>query len=322
MTLKLVDRAFKSFFGKLKSENVKDKSKVKIPKYLKKDGRQVCIFTKQTLWFSEKGFVRLAKIKTLIPLPEGFSKEKILLLQIVPKVNHISVEFIYSKDEKPQKENDRFAGIDLGVNNLAALTSNVFAPVIFSGKPLKSVNHFYNKRKAKLTSESKNVQTNRIKRLHRKRNNKVKDYLHKISRKIVNHLVSNDIGTLIIGYSKGWKQETNLGKVNNQNFVSIPHLTFVNMLKYKCELEGIKVVLQEEAYTSKCSFFDNEEIGSHESYLGKRVKRGLFLRSSGSYVNADVNASYNIIKKATGREKEWFFLNSVQASVMPLVARP
>lgn len=140
--------------------------------------------------------------------------------------------------------------------------------------------------------------SNRIKRLTYKRNNKVNDYLHKSSRILVNHLVSNNVSTLVIGKNTSMKQDINLGKKTNQNFVQLPIFKFADILKYKCELQGIKVIFNEESYTSKCSFFDNEEIQKHENYLGKRVKRGLFRTSTGKFINADVNGSYNIMKKA------------------------
>ena len=121
--------------------------------------------------------------------------------------------------------------------------------------------------------------------------------MHKASRYIVNHLVENQIGNLVIGYNTGWKQDTNLGRVNNQNFVSIPFVKFINMLKYKCKLVNINVDIIKEAYTSKCSFLDNESIEKHDTYLGKRVYRGLFKSAKGILINADVNGSLNIMKK-------------------------
>ena len=111
-------------------------------------------------------------------------------------------------------------------------------------------------------------------------------------------MVQNDIHCLVIGKNDGWKQEANIGKANNQNFVSIPHSRFVEMISYKCERKGIEVRLQEESYTSKCSFLDNESIEKHETYVGKRIKRGLFRSGEGKLINADVNGAYNILRKA------------------------
>ena len=136
------------------------------------------------------------------------------------------------------------------------------------------------------------------KKLSNKRNNKVNDYLHKASKYIVSDLQSKCITTLIIGKNMGWKTQCNIGKQNNQNFVQIPHSRFIDMLIYKCEKVGITVKLQEESYTSKCSFLDMEEICKHDTYFGKRVKRGVYISKNSVIINADVNGSYNILRKA------------------------
>ena len=131
----------------------------------------------------------------------------------------------------------------------------------------------------------------------KKRNNKIKDYFHKTSHMLINYSKINNIGTIIIGYNKEWKQESNMGARNNQTFVSIPHLQLIRMIQYKAQLAGIEVVLTDESYTSKCSALDNESIGKHDTYMGKRVKRGLFQSSKGIKINADVNAAMNILRK-------------------------
>ena len=136
-----------------------------------------------------------------------------------------------------------------------------------------------------------------MERLTNKRTRKIDHYLHTASRCIIDLLVNEEIGTLVIGYNQEWKQEVNIGKRNNQNFVSIPFARFIYMLTYKAQLVGIRVVMTEESYTSKCSFLDFEPIGKHEVYQGKRVKRGLFRSATGKQYHADVNGSYNIIRK-------------------------
>ena len=186
------------------------------------------------------------------------------------------------------------------MNNLATVTfNNGDNPLIINGRLLKSINQFYNKKKAYYQSKLKNRYTSkRINKLTHKRNNKVNDYLHKSSHMLVNQLVSKNVSTLVIGKNTSMKQDINIGKKNNQNFTQLPIFKFADILKYKCELQGIKVIFNEESYTSKCSFFDNEEIMKHENYLGRRIKRGLFRTSTGRLINADVNGSYNIMKKA------------------------
>lgn len=305
-TQKLVDQNFKSFFALLKK---KDK-KARIPRYLDKDGRQVVQFTKQAISFNNRnvpnGYIRLSGLSFLI-------KTKVNSVQaarIVPKKGYITVEILYEIKNEPVVENDRYASIDIGVDNLASVTSNVFHPFIVNGKPVKSINHYYNKKLAKLQSKHRN-RTHRMNSITRKRNNKISDYMHKASRMIVNHLAENCIGTLIIGYNKGFKQDTNMGTRHNQNFVQIPFLKFINMLTYKCALKGISVILTEESYTSKCSFLDNDYIpiyGETDDLFnpsGKRVKRGLYTSKSGKLINADINGSYNIMRKYLTKQGVW-----------------
>ena len=216
------------------------------------------------------------------------------------------VEVVYDdgNDTPMIGDNGRYAAIDLGVSNLAAVTSNVegFEPFIIDGRGVKSINRYYNKEVGKLKSilETRNggrKSSKRIRRLTEKRNNKAKDCMHKASRIIVNQLAAEGIGVLIVGRNDGWKQDTMMGRSNNQNFVQIPFNMFTSMLEYKCKQVGIELVKVDESHTSKCSFLDMEELCHHEHYVGKRVKRGLFKRPNGEVLNADVNASYNILRK-------------------------
>lgn len=151
-----------------------------------------------------------------------------------------------------------------------------------------------------------------------KRNNRVNDYLHKATRLFVNYLVSKEINSVVVGYNKEWKQGINIGKVNNQNFVGIPYYKLLNMLTYKCVMEGISVVVTEESYTSKCSFLDDEDICKHDIYKGKRVKRGLYQSSNGRLINADVNGALNILKEVIGK----FEYDSIKVCSTPLVVTP
>jgi transposase, IS605 orfB family len=144
-----------------------------------------------------------------------------------------------------------------------------------------------------------------ISQIINKRNNRINDYLHKITTYIVNHAVSKDIGTIVVGYNKEWKQDTNLGKVNNQNFVNIPFYRLINLLEYKCRLKGIKFQTITESYTSKCSFVDDEEIKKHTTYSGKRINRELFRTKNGLIINADINGAYNILKKYMQKNATW-----------------
>ena len=198
--------------------------------------------------------------------------------------------------------------IDLGINNLCSCSSHVINSFIVNGKPVKSINQYYNKQVAKYKSICETVNhcktSKRIQKLNYKRTNKIEDYFHKVSRYIVNQLVSNDINTLVIGHNNYWKQDTKLGKKTNQNFIQIPFNKLIQMLSYKCQLVGINCVIQEESYTSKASFIDNDHIPVFNSttelnykFSGQRVKRGLYCSQNEIKINADINASLNILRK-------------------------
>ena len=302
--LRLLDRNFKSFFAliKKKKKSEYDKS-VRIPRYLDKQGRTIATFNKEAISkkYLRKGLIKLSSLS--IEIPTKVTESNIVEVRILPRNNHHVVEVVYEVEQKESKiDNKRYVSVDLGLNNLATIGSNVVKPFIINGRPLKSINQYWNKERARLQSllEGDKKTSKRIERITNKRNNKVKDYLHKSSRLLVNFLVSNDISTLVVGYNEEWKQNINIGKKNNQSFVNIPFYTFIKQLEYKCKLEGINFILTEESYTSKCSFLDNESIEKHERYLGKRIKRGLFKSAKNRIINADLNGSLNILKKVVG----------------------
>ena len=303
-TLMLLDRNFKSFFALLKKKKKGNYNKtLKLPKYLENEARNITIFEKGTVSkvYLRKGLIKLSKLDILIPTK--VKESELVEVRILPRNNHHVVEIVYKVEDKESKdENKRYASVDLGVNNLMTVSSNVTKPFIINGKPLKSINQYWNKEIARLQSLLKgNKKTSkRIQSIALKRNNKIKDYLHKASRFLVNFLVSENITTLVVGYNKEWKQNVNLGKINNQSFVNIPFNTLINQLEYKCKLEGINFIITEESYTSKCSFLDNESLEKHDNYLGKRIKRGLFKSKEGKLINADLNGSLNILKKVVG----------------------
>jgi transposase, IS605 orfB family len=303
-TLLLLDRNFKSFFSLIKKKKSKEYNKsVRIPKYLDKQGRYLAVFEKHAVSkkFLKKGLIKLANISNVIKTKVKL--EDLKEVRVLHRSNHYILEVVYKKEEKPLiEDNGRYAAVDLGLNNLATVCSNVEKPFIINGRPLKSINQRWNKHKANLQSRlTNNIKSSKqLALITNKRNNRVKDYLHKSSRKIVNFLVSKNISTLVIGYNEEWKQNISIGKVNNQSFTSIPFYTFVNQLEYKCKLEGINVILTEESYTSKCSFLDNEPLEKQDSYLGKRIKRGLFRSAKNKLINADLNGALNILKKVIG----------------------
>lgn len=306
LTLKMIDKNFKSFFGSLKNKKLKPR----IPKYLDSDGRFVTKYTKQALnltEFKKTGKIKLSQTNIFINTKiKDFNKIK--EVRIVPRINHYIIEVAYEQNEKINNGNI-IASIDSGLNNLATITFNDGRkPLIINGKPLKSINQFYNKEKSRLQSELEKKQnrkkSKKITKLTFKRNNKINDYLHKASKLLVNQLVLNQVKTLVIGKNVGQKQDINIGKVNNQNFTQIPIFRFLNMVSYKSKLEGIDIIWQEESYTSKTSFLNLDFIpvyGDKEEYefSGYRKSRGLYkIKNDNRLINADVNGSYNILRKA------------------------
>jgi putative transposase len=162
-----------------------------------------------------------------------------------------------------------------------------------------SLNQWYNKRRASLQSKLPQGRhtSRRLDMISDKRKRQLDHYLHVASRQIIDVLVKYRIGTLVIGKNDGWKQQVNLGRRTNQTFVFLPHARFIEMLTYKAHLVGIQVLVTEESHTSKCSFLDSEAIEHHGQYVGKRIKRGLFVSATGRQINADVNGAYNMIVK-------------------------
>lgn len=298
----LVDSNFKAFFALLKKKQAGEiDSPVRLPRYLAKDGRQVLNYEKGALSIKDCDDSRYIKLsKTDIVVKSAIQKEQITNVRIVPCGNHYVIEVVYDVVKPAITPTfSRVAFADPGMNNLLAVTSNVFSPVLYNGRPIKAINQLYNKELAHALSKLPEEQTwsKRTASITHKRNMRIHDLFHKITTNLVNYLVENDIDTLIVGHNVGQKQNINLGRKTNQNFVSIPFGKLRSMLSYKCERVGIHYVETEEAHTSKCSFTDRETIEHHDTYIGKRVKRGLFIGSDGKGFNADVNGSLNIGRK-------------------------
>ena len=318
--LKEVDGSFKSFFSLIKlaekgKYNFKD---IKLPNYLDKKGFTTLII----------GFVRLNENKLTIPYSNLFSKEhkkieinippilvdkKIKEIRIIPKLNarFFEIQYTYEVKEIQRELNKNNAlAIDLGINNLTTCVTNNGKSFIIDGRKLKSINQYYNKINAKLQSikDKQGITrktTLRQKKLARKRNNRVNDYMNKTARKIINYCLNNDIGNIVLGYNNDFQRNSNVGSINNQNFVNIPYGKLRDKLEYLSKLYGIEFKLQEESYTSIASFFDRDEIpiynkDNSQEYIfsGKRIKRGLYKTKKGYLLNADCNGALNILRKS------------------------
>jgi putative transposase len=307
--IKLMFKNIKSW-QKARKEYVKNPSKFlgrpRLPNYKKETS--ICIFTNQQVKIKD-GFILFQK---MTGLPSIKTKQSNLQqVRIIPKLNHCIVELVYKKVEIIQKEyNGKWMGIDLGLNNLAACTTNKSAFII-DGKRLKSLNQGFNKTRAKvkrflpllsnkiLSKIGNRIQkftSSKVRTITEKRNNRVEDYIHKASRLIIDVAKKEGVTKIIVGNNKNWKQEINIGTKNNTSFCSIPHETLIEKIKYKAQMVGIEMICTQEAYTSKCSAVDLEPIEKQETYVGKRKKRGLFVTKDGLLINADCNGSLNIAR--------------------------
>lgn len=285
----------------------------KIPNYKKETS--ICIFTNQQVKIKD-GFIVFQK---MTGLPSIKTKQNnVQQVRVIPKMNHCVIEVVYNVTEPTIKEyNGKWMGIDLGLNNLMACTTNDDAFIV-DGKRLKSINQGFNKTRAKMksilpfmqkiNSSGNKIQkgtSRRIKALTEKRNRRVDDYIHKASRLIVDIAKEKNVTKIIVGNNKNWKNEINIGTKNNASFCSIPHDTLIDKIKYKAQLVGIEMICTQEAYTSKCSAIDLEPIEKQETYAGKRKRRGLFVTKDGLLINADCNGSLNIARlglSASGNE--------------------
>ena len=325
--LRLVDRDMQSFFKLLVLKNSgRYSEKIKLPRYKKQDELSTCTIQGRSCRIQKDGRLaiglttefrekyNITERRILFTIPSNIRNiTQFKEVRIIPQCNgkQFVIEFIYESNKLPQQAHGNgYMSIDLGVDNLAACTifSNGDAQqFLIDGRRLKNINHYYNKKMAMLqssysTNKSITVPTNRMLRLMNGRNNRINDYFNKTVKLIINACLDNDVTTLVIGYNKGQKQEINIGKINNQNIVMIPLYKLRQKLQYQCELHGIKYCPQEESYTSKAGSLDDDFIPNYGDtdipiFSGSRIHRGLYRSSDGSVLNADINASINILKK-------------------------
>ncbi len=304
-TLRILDRSWKSFFRAIKDwKKHPDKyfDRPKIPGYKEKNGEFLLVFTNQQCEI-KNGEIRFPgkvglKVETRLD-----DKTDLREVRIIPKGVGYVLGVVYRKVVKTLRlVKERVVSIDIGLRNIVAIANNIGEkPIVVKGGVVKSVNQYYNKERARLQSvyEKQGIRAgSRLTRLTEKRNRKINDAFHKLSHRIVEWCVKRGVGTIVIGHNSNWKQNSNLGRRNNQNFVQIPFNKLIHQIKYKAEEVGITLMVQEENHTSKCSFLDGEPVKHLDEYAGKRTSRGLFRSLKGIIINADVNAAYNIIRKA------------------------
>ncbi len=309
LSQQVVGQVFKSVKSWIRSKKDFEKNpgkynnhRPRLPKYKKGKKQNMIVFTTSACRLKEDGYIHFVKNITQ-PIKTNIGGNKLCQVRIIPQATCYVVEVIYEKKEQDLSLNkDNVLSIDLGLNNLCTCISNIgISPFIVNGKIMKSFNQWYNKKKAKLMSFiGDRGSSNRINRMTCYRNCWISDKMHKISRYIVDLCKSSNIGTIIIGQNKGWKQEINLGKKTNQKFVEIPFSKLIDNISYKSKLVGIDVVTHEESYTSKIDHLSFEEMKHRDIYSGKRKRRGLFQSSVGKLLNADINGAIGIGRKVFG----------------------
>ena len=290
------------------AKNKEYDKKINIPKYKKQYnlveyGNQVLSKKKLKL-----GFIGTDKMKQGFKLSKKQKDLNCKCFRIFYKNNNFVCELIYEKEINDQtNSNGKAASIDLGLENLFTVAFNYNKKGIsFKGTKLKSINQYFNKETSKLQSllPKNEYCSKRINHLFYKREEQLRNVIGFYSNRLMELLVKEEIYTLVIGHNKNWKDKINIGKVNNQNFVSIPFSKVIDIIKYKAEDHGIKCIEQEESYTSKASFLDNDniptfnEVNEKHTFSGKRITRNLYQTKSNQIIDADLNGALNIMKKA------------------------
>ena len=317
--LRYVDRSMKSFFALLKLKKAgKYDSPVKLPKYLDKEGFFPIILIHTEIRIRDGKFklpisknFKNEKIDIRFEVPKQLEDKKIKEFRIVPSFDarFFEIQFIYEvEDAKSDLNRDKTLGIDLGLDNLATCVSTDGDSLIIDGRQIKSTNQNWNKRMARIQSikDRQKIKdyTLRQCKMTRKRNRKIDHAMYIAARMIIDFCLKHRIGRIVIGTNRDWKRKIDLGAKTNQNFVQIPHDKLRRKISDKCQMFGIEYIEQEESYTSKASFFDNDMIPIYSKndeteyqFSGKRIKRGLYRISDGSLINADINGALNIIRK-------------------------
>ena len=344
--IKMVIRDYKSFFESIKDyKNNPSKylGRPKLPKYKKSGGLTTTLLTNQVCVIKDNKYLKFPKIKTMLNIGKCGVVGNLKEVRIKPHLLGFTIDVVMEqifKNEIKSLDNDvllkqykdeikcseRALAIDIGLSNLCAVVNNFGKqPFLIKGNILKSANQYYNKKMSYYKSIAKTINgldyTKRMHRLTTKRNNIIKDYMHKTSHYIVNYAKDNNVSLVIVGHNKEQKQNINIGKINNQNFVQIPTTILINQLRYKLNKIGITLVEVEESYTSKASFIDNDALPTcciknndtniqnktfeHYIFSGKRIKRGLYQTKNNLFVNADINGSANILRKVFPKVLRW-----------------
>ena len=310
---------------KMKRSKIYD-NKISIPRYKKK--YNLVEYNNQVM--SKKklklGYVGTNKMKQGIKISNKHKNLNFKCFRIYNKNDKILCELIYEEGIKNIKKTNRVASIDIGLENLFTVAFNYNKKGIsIKGTKLKAINQYFNKKKANLQSMLPNKQyiSKSINKLMYKRNEQLRNYIGYYTNKLIEILKNEKISKLVVSYNKGWKQNINIGSKNNQNFVYIPFRKILDILKYKLKDNGIEYKEQEESYTSKASYLDNDDIPIYKKetkeikFSGKRITRNIYKSKYGKVINADLNGALNILKKSGEKlieELEYLKYNNIFTS--------
>ncbi len=293
-------------------------NKPKFPKYRKRGLFQIS-YPKRWLKLTEQGVrVPLGKSckvwfgisEIYLPFPSNLDWDSIKELQVVPRAGYFDAVWVTktetTNNKRPQQNN--VLSIDHGLDNWLTCISNIETSFIVDGKHLKALNQWYNKRVATIKeNKSQDFWCKLLDKITTKRNRQMRDAVNKAARIVIDHCLKNNIVTIVFGWNKGQKQESNMGRKNNQKFVQIPTGKLKDRIEQLCDQYGIRFLETEESYTSKSSSLDLDDIPAFGAKpkgwkpSGKRVKRGLYRNATGIEFNADINGAISIARKAIQR---------------------
>ena len=255
--------------------------------------------------------LKLPLMKKRLYLRHITADSRLKEVQVKPYYGKILLVLVLETEEIPVSGKKPYlAGIDFGTDNIAAIVSTDHASRIYKGGAVLSKSRDFHKRKAEAAgiitkgTERKHADSARLRRLSLHHDCFMKDMMHKISTDIVRYCAEHGVGTIVMGVNRGWKQGSDMGKVNNQNVTGIPHDRLRKMIMYKAAREGIRIMEQEESYTSKADITAMDFIpvygreNGNVGFSGRRIKRGLYACSADYSVNADCNGAANILRKA------------------------
>ena len=283
-----------------------------LPRYKKKNGISNFYFTNQDVKI-KNNTLKFPKTKLILPFTYEVSG-KFTRMEVIRRYNEFELCIIFKQEEKPEfKETDIVAAIDPGVTNLIAITTNKGQSLLVKDKKVKSINQFANKEiKRIVTAQTKTgglehvIMSKQLRTVYKKRHRRIEHLFYILSNYVLEFCLENNVSKLALGKNKGWKQNYDHGKKNNQNFIYIPYTSLYQKITDKLTKHGIEVIEQEESYTSQASALDLDHIPVYgddvpdNSFSGKRYGKHdrLYKTSKGITINADMNGSLNILRKA------------------------